>query len=57
VWNPDGSPLVDAGGADPGLPTARLDPEVLARARAGDLVLVDPSLRAPVRPRAGVTLS
>ena len=56
VWNPDGTLLVDAGIADPGLATARLDPEVLARARADDLVLVDPSLGAPVHPRSGVTL-
>ena len=57
VWNPDGTLLVDAGIADPGLATARLDPEVLARARAGDLVLVDPSLSAPVQPRSGATLA
>jgi 5-aminopentanamidase len=56
VWNPDGSLLVDADSADPGLATGRLDPEVLARARAEDLVLVDPSLRAPVHPRSGITL-
>jgi hypothetical protein len=49
--------LVDAGLADSGLATARLDPEVLARARAGDLVLVDPSLSAPVHPRSGATLA
>jgi 5-aminopentanamidase len=56
VWDPNGTLLVDAGTAEPGLATARLDPEVLARARAEDLVLVDPSLRAPVHPRGGVTL-
>ncbi len=56
VWGPDGALLVDAGMADPGLATARLDPEVLARARAEDLVLVDPSLGAPVQRRNGVTL-
>ena len=56
AWNPDGTVLVDAGGADPGLAVARLDPEVLARARAGDLTLVDPSLTARVRPRSGATL-
>jgi hypothetical protein len=49
--------LIDAAMADPGLATARLDPQVLARARAEDLVLVDPSLSAPVHPRSGVTLS
>ncbi|MCW2638632.1 MAG: putative amidohydrolase [Dactylosporangium sp.] len=57
VWNPDGTVLVDADIADPGLATARLDPQVLARARAEDLVLVDPSLTAPVHPRSGVTLN
>jgi 5-aminopentanamidase len=57
IWDPDGRPLADAGAADPGLATARLDPEVLARARTGDLVLVDPSLSAPVRPRAAVTIA
>ena len=56
VWDPDGILLADAGLADPGLAVARLDPEALARARAGDLVLVDPSLGAPVRPRTGVTI-
>lgn len=56
VWDPDGVLLADAGGADPGLATARLDPDVLARARAGDLVLVDPSLTAPVHPRSTVAL-
>jgi len=56
VWNPDGTVLVDADIADPGLATARLDPEVLARARAEEPVLVDPSLSAPVHPRHGVTL-
>ncbi|MEV6670015.1 carbon-nitrogen hydrolase family protein [Streptomyces sp. NPDC051162] len=57
VWNPDGTLLVDAGTADPGLATARLDPEALARSRAGNPVLVDPSLGAPVRPRSGITLA
>jgi predicted amidohydrolase len=56
IWDPDGALLVGAGAADPGLATATLDPAVLARARAGDLPLVDPSLRAPLQPRAGVTL-
>ena len=56
VWNPDGTLLVDADIADPGLATARLDPEVLARARAEDLVLVDPSLGARVHPRESSTL-
>jgi predicted amidohydrolase len=56
IWNPDGTLLVDADVADPGLATARLDPEALARARAEDLVLVDPSLGAAVRPRNSITL-
>jgi predicted amidohydrolase len=56
VWNPDGTLLDDADIADPGLATARLDPEVLARARAEDLVLVDRSLGAPVHPRESITL-
>lgn len=56
VWNPDGSLLADAGDADPGVATGRLDPRTLAQARATDLVLVDPSLTAPVRPRLGFTL-
>jgi 5-aminopentanamidase len=57
IWNPDGTMLVDAGDADPGLATGRLDPEVLTRARAHDLTLTDPSLRAPVRPREHVTVA
>jgi predicted amidohydrolase len=56
VWNPDGTLLVDAEMADPGLATARLEPEVLAAARAEDLVLVDPSLNAPLHPRSSITL-
>jgi 5-aminopentanamidase len=56
VWDPDGRLVADAGTADPGLATARLDQDVLARARAGDLVLVDPSLTAPVSPRRGTVL-
>src|SRR5262249_24367012 len=51
VWSPEGMLVADAGRADPGLAIARLEPEVLARVRAGDLALVDPSLRAPVLPR------
>jgi predicted amidohydrolase len=57
VWNPDGTVLVDADIADPGLATACLDPEALARARAEEPVLADPSLSAPVRPRRRVTLA
>lgn len=56
VWNPDGTLLADAGLADPGLATARLDPEVLARARAMDLPLIDPSLGAPEHPRRRAAL-
>jgi 5-aminopentanamidase len=56
VWDPEGALLADAELADPGVAVARLDPRVLARARAGDLVLVDPSLVVPIRPRSGVTL-
>ncbi|NJC68747.1 carbon-nitrogen hydrolase family protein [Planosporangium thailandense] len=56
VWNPDGTILADAGTADPGLAVARLDPEALALARAGDLVLVDPSLCAPAHPRGEFTV-
>lgn len=57
VWDPEGTLLVDADGADPGIAAARLEPEVLARARAEDLVLVDPSLDAPVHPRQDVALA
>src|SRR5262249_4911959 len=57
AWGPDGTLLADAESADPGLATARLDPDVFARVRSGDLVLVDPSLRAPVLPRVGITLA
>jgi predicted amidohydrolase len=57
AWDPDGSFLADAGLADPGLAVARLEPGALARARAGDLTLVDPSLTAPVRERHGAAVS
>jgi 5-aminopentanamidase len=62
VWNPDGTLLIDidigidAGIADPGLAVARLDPEALARARAEDYVLLDPSFGAAAGPRGGVIL-
>ncbi|MEY9964476.1 putative amidohydrolase [Streptacidiphilus sp. MAP12-16] len=56
VWNPDGTLLADAGPADPGLATARLDPRLLARARAEEPVLIDPSLVAPNLPRSLTTL-
>ena len=57
VWNPDGTLLVDAGGADPGLVTAPLEPEALARTRSAEPVRVDPSLDAPSQPRDDVTLA
>ncbi|MBO0869379.1 MAG: carbon-nitrogen hydrolase family protein [Micromonosporaceae bacterium] len=47
VWGPDGALLADAGDGEPGVATARLEPAVLAAARAGDLPLADPSLTAP----------
>jgi predicted amidohydrolase len=56
IWNPDGTLLVNADTADPGLATARLDAQALATARAEDLVLIDPSLTAPVHPRSHATL-
>ena len=51
VWGPDGGLLADAGTADPGLATVRLDPAVLAAARLAEPVLTDPSLTAPRRAR------
>lgn len=56
AWNPDGTLLVDAGTADPGLAVARLDPLPLTRARAEHPILVDPFLAAPVHPRTNVVL-
>jgi predicted amidohydrolase len=56
VWAPAGVSLADAGSGDPGFASACLDPDVLARARAEDFVLMDPSLSAPVHPRDHVTL-
>lgn len=56
VWNPDGTLLTDAGPGDPALATARLSPTALARARADEPVLADPSLTAPTRPRTTATL-
>lgn len=56
VWGPDGGVLADAGSADPGLATVRLDPAALAAAREQEPVLVDPSLTAPRRARASHTL-
>jgi predicted amidohydrolase len=51
VWGPDGGVLADAEQAEPGLAVARLAPQALADARAGDLPLVDPSLTAPLTAR------
>lgn len=56
AWSPDGTLLVDAGTTDPGLALARLDPSVLARARAEDPVPVDLSPAASVHPRTNVVL-
>ena len=47
VWGPDGALLADAGTADPGLATVRLDPAALRTAREQEPVLTDPSLTAP----------
>jgi len=52
IWQPTGVVLTDADSADPGLAIACLDPGVVARARAEDFVLVDPSLGAPVHRRS-----
>jgi predicted amidohydrolase len=52
VWQPNGELLADAAIQDPGLAVARLDPDLLARVRAEDLVLADPSLTVGSRPRA-----
>ncbi|WP_405020903.1 carbon-nitrogen hydrolase family protein [Kitasatospora sp. NBC_00070] len=56
VWNPDGTLQTEVGPDGPALATARLSPTALARARADDPVLTDPSLTAPVRPRTSATL-
>ena len=56
AWGPDGTLLADAGTADPGLATVRLDPAALAAAREQEPVLVDPSLTAPRRARSSHTL-
>lgn len=56
VWDPQGILLVDAGTADPGVATVRLDPQVLARVRAEDYTLTDPSLSAPLHRRRDVIL-
>ena len=55
AWNPDGTLLVDAGTADSGPATARLDPEVLARARSEEPVLVDPHSAPRHTPEAAST--
>jgi predicted amidohydrolase len=56
VWDPHGTMIADAGSDDPGLAVARLDPGVLAAARAGDLPLADPSLDVPVRARREISV-
>jgi predicted amidohydrolase len=56
VWNPEGVLLADAERANPGVATARLDPEALLGARADDFTLTDPSVSAPVRRRTRVPL-
>ena len=56
VWNAEGILLADADSTDPGLATARLDPELLARVRGEDYVLMDPSRSAPVHRRSEVIL-
>ncbi|GGL87876.1 carbon-nitrogen hydrolase family protein [Micromonospora yangpuensis] len=56
-WGPDGGLLADAGLDDPGLAVVPLDPAAVARARAGDLPLADPSLDAQHgRPRELITV-
>lgn len=57
VWDPYGTRLADAAGAEPGLALAALDPALLAEARAGDLPLADPSLGTPARPRTTTALT
>lgn len=56
IWDPEGTQLADAGSAEPGLAIAHLDPDVLARVRAGDWVLTYPSLRVPAYPRGHIML-
>ncbi|MDG4826315.1 carbon-nitrogen hydrolase family protein [Asanoa sp. WMMD1127] len=57
IWNPDGTLLTDAGPTDPALAVGRLDPEVLALARAEHPVLTDPALTAgPVPARAALAV-
>jgi 5-aminopentanamidase len=56
VWAPDGTVVADAGNAGTGVAVAVLDPAVLARVRAGNPSLVDPSLTARPRPRATARL-
>jgi len=56
VWAPDGRLLADAGEADPGLVTVRLDPAALARTRAEEPVLTQPGLSSAGAPRLDVRL-
>lgn len=51
IWNPDGTLLTDAGGAEPALAVGRLDPEMLALARADHPVLTDDPVGTPERGR------
>jgi 5-aminopentanamidase len=41
IWTPDGTLAAEAGAADPGLATVRLDPGLLHEARKGDLPLAE----------------
>jgi predicted amidohydrolase len=56
IWDPDGELIDDAGLADPGLAVARLEPEVMARARAHDLTMTDPSLSVRLLPRMAASI-
>ena len=51
IWNPDGTLLTDAGAAEPALAIGRLDPEVLALARADHPVLTEDGIGRPERER------
>lgn len=51
LWDPEGRLLADAGDGSPGLATARLDPDVLARIRADECALLDPSRSDRAHPR------
>ncbi|GIF62017.1 carbon-nitrogen hydrolase [Asanoa ishikariensis] len=51
IWNPDGTLLTDAGAAEPAVAIGRLDPEVLALARADHPVLTEEGIGRPERER------